>query len=101
MKLRFLKIPPNELFAVIEKEFEMSSEEINYWKNLIFGNSIIINLAKEHDIIKSHSFDNKFIDVAIEAGADYIVSGDRHLLELKEFQGIKIITAKEMVLLSK
>ena len=29
--------------------------------------------------------------------ADYIVSGDQHLLKLKEFKGIKILTAKEFL----
>ena len=41
--------------------------------------------------------DNKFIETALEAKADYIVSGDHHLLELKEFRGIKIVKAKELL----
>jgi putative PIN family toxin of toxin-antitoxin system len=39
--------------------------------------------------------DNKYIECAITAGADYIISGDTHLLELKKYRSIKIVSAKE------
>ena len=35
--------------------------------------------------------DNIFIETAIEAEADYLVTEDKDLLDLKEYQGIKII----------
>jgi putative PIN family toxin of toxin-antitoxin system len=35
--------------------------------------------------------DNKFIECAVAAGAKYIVSGGRHLLNLKAFKGIQIL----------
>jgi len=31
----------------------------------------------------------------LEGHAQYIVSGDKHLLELKEFRGIRIVRAAE------
>jgi putative PIN family toxin of toxin-antitoxin system len=39
--------------------------------------------------------DNKYIECGIAANVDYIISGDIHLLELKEYGNIKIINAKE------
>ncbi len=41
--------------------------------------------------------DNKFLACALEVKADYIVSGDNHLLELKHFHGIQIVNAKAFV----
>ena len=41
------------------------------------------------------SDDDKFLGCAKDAKAVYIVSGDRDLLVLQEFEGIEIITAKE------
>jgi uncharacterized protein len=35
--------------------------------------------------------DDKYLVCAVEGGADFIVSGDRHLKDLKEFQGIPIV----------
>ncbi|MCB0047243.1 MAG: putative toxin-antitoxin system toxin component, PIN family [Caldilineaceae bacterium] len=36
--------------------------------------------------------DDKFVALAVESGAQYIVSGDKHLLNLNAYQGIKIVT---------
>ena len=49
------------------------------------------------DKIKKDPTDNKFLACALEIKADYIVSGDNHLLELKHFHGIQIVDAKIFV----
>jgi putative PIN family toxin of toxin-antitoxin system len=36
--------------------------------------------------------DNRILECAVEAAADFIVTGDKHLLTLKNFQDIRIIT---------
>jgi len=40
---------------------------------------------------------NKILECALEAQASFIVSGDKHLLEIKEYKGIKIISPKEFL----
>lgn len=42
--------------------------------------------------VTSDPDDDKFIVAGVEGGADYIVSGDPHLLEVKEYGGVKIVT---------
>ena len=44
-----------------------------------------------------HESDNKFLETAIEAKAGYIITGDWHLLKLKDFRGIKIIKARQFL----
>jgi putative PIN family toxin of toxin-antitoxin system len=46
-------------------------------------------------IITEHPSDNKFLELAVAGKADFILSGDKHLLDLKNFHGIKIITPAE------
>ena len=41
--------------------------------------------------------DNMLLECALEAKADYIISGDEHLLKLKEFKGIKIVSVKDFL----
>jgi putative PIN family toxin of toxin-antitoxin system len=41
--------------------------------------------------------DDKFLEAAIEGKADYIVSRDHHLLDLKEYQKIKIVTPEKFL----
>ena len=37
--------------------------------------------------------DNRIIECAVEYGADYIISGDKHLLKLGEYQAVRILDA--------
>lgn len=41
--------------------------------------------------------DNRILECAKEAKADFVVTGDRHLLHLKEFEGIKVVTIREFL----
>lgn len=43
--------------------------------------------------------DVKFLEAALSAKADFIVSGDKDLLVLKEFRGTKILKASEFLTL--
>ena len=46
-------------------------------------------------LVTEDPFDNLFLALATENGAGLIVSGDRHLLELKRYDKIEIVTASE------
>ena len=48
-------------------------------------------------VIKEDRPDNKFLACAIAAQASFIISGDKHLLKLKEFQGIPIVSPREFL----
>jgi putative PIN family toxin of toxin-antitoxin system len=43
--------------------------------------------------------DNRILECARHAGAEYIVTGDRHLLKLASFEGIKIVTIADFLAL--
>jgi predicted nucleic acid-binding protein len=47
--------------------------------------------------VKADPTDDIILRTAYDGKADYIVSGDEHLLALKEFKGIKIVTVSEML----
>ncbi|MGC8856776.1 MAG: putative toxin-antitoxin system toxin component, PIN family [Anaerolineae bacterium] len=50
-------------------------------------------------VIVTDPADNKFLEAAIAGKVNYIVSGDRHLLELGSFRGIPIIKAADFIAL--
>jgi len=55
----------------------------------------VVEGKAEIDVIQADPTDNKYLACALEGEADYIVSGDRHLLlDVGLYQGIKIIKAK-------
>lgn len=76
---------------------KMSNEMVEEWKNMIIENAIIVEPTEEINIVKEDPDDNKFIEAAIAGQAKYIVTQDNHLLKLKEFKGIKILTPKEIL----
>jgi predicted nucleic acid-binding protein len=41
--------------------------------------------------------DNRILECALDAHADLVVTGDRHLLKLKKFQGIPIIRLADFI----
>ncbi len=48
-----------------------------------------------HKIIEWDSDDDKFINAALSAEADYIISSDAHLLDHDGFEGLKIMKPKD------
>jgi uncharacterized protein len=41
--------------------------------------------------------DNRILECAIAAGASAVVTGDRHLLALKNYRGIGIMTVSDLL----
>jgi|SRR5271156_1836494 len=41
--------------------------------------------------------DNRILEAAVESSADVIVSGDKHLLRMKVYRGIKILTIGQLL----
>ncbi|OGK11243.1 MAG: putative toxin-antitoxin system toxin component, PIN family [Candidatus Riflebacteria bacterium RBG_13_59_9] len=60
-------------------------------------NQVFIASPEAISVVHEDPHDDKFIECAVGAGADYIVSGDRHLLKLKSYKGIPIVTPAELL----
>lgn len=58
---------------------------------------LVVHPAQKLHLIAQDPSDNMVLECAMEAKADFIVSGDRHLLQLKEFHSIPILTARQFV----
>jgi len=54
--------------------------------------TVLVKPVKSLDAVKDDPTDNRFLECAVEAHADVIVSGDRHLLSLRSFRKIPIVT---------
>lgn len=84
-----------ELATKLSKKFHWAEEDIH---NVIEGILVFANLVKPKqtiNFIKDDPKDNNILECAVQGKVDYIISGDKkHLLSLKEFRNIPIITAK-------
>lgn len=85
-----------EITEVIERPLLKKYINEDY-KKFILNNfrkySIIIKPVFDERVITTDPPDDKFINCALTAKAD-IITGDRHLLEIKTYKEIKIINAK-------
>lgn len=59
--------------------------------------AVIVKVKSRFKVIKDDPDDDIILRTAYDGKADCIVSGDKHLLSLREFKGIKIATVNEML----
>ncbi len=58
----------------------------------------IVESKEKTNIIKEHKEDNRILECALSAKAHYLVTGGtKHILPLKEFKGIKIVSPSEFL----
>ena len=85
------------LYPKIQKYQQKSVQEIDAYFEDILMFAWIVEGEEIVDVIKDDPADNKYLACAYEGEADYIVSGDHHLLDLGTYQGIDIIKAREFL----
>jgi putative PIN family toxin of toxin-antitoxin system len=56
-----------------------------------------VDIAGDVHVVTDDSDDDKFIECALVAKATAIVSGDHHLLELGNYEGIAMLSAAEFL----
>jgi len=61
----------------------------------IFSMSAIVDVTEKIHIITEDSSDNKILECAVSAAADYIITGDKHLIGLKNFRGIEVLSPED------
>lgn len=53
----------------------------------------MITPSKRLKVVKEDPVDNKFLECAVEAKAEYIISADKHLRNLRKYQGVRIVSS--------
>jgi putative PIN family toxin of toxin-antitoxin system len=82
----------------MKKKYRIGEQEIVQLIDLLKKEAVIVpGVPGVKGVIPRDPEDHKFLACAMEAGADFIVSGDRHLLDLGAHRGIPIITVQEFV----
>jgi hypothetical protein len=56
-------------------------------------NMKMVTPSKRLKVIKEDPADNKFLECAIEAEAEYIISADSHLRNLRKYEGVRIVSS--------
>ena len=80
-----------------EKGFLITNQQIEEVIETLTTKAFLTPGTLEVDIVKNDPDDNKFIACAIEGLASHIISGDKDLLSINEYQGIKIVKARDFL----
>jgi putative PIN family toxin of toxin-antitoxin system len=87
-----------EIIEILSRKFNFNNHQIfEVLKDIESLTTLIIPKIRLK-VIGEDSNDNRVLECAVEGKAQYIVSGDeKHILPLKEYQGIKILRATEFL----
>ena len=82
-------------FIEVLKIANTTADEI--LSKIVSLSTIVIGPKLEKNVVKEDKKDDKFIECALNAKANIIVSGDNHLLKLGEYKDIKIMTTSDVL----
>jgi len=87
-----------ELEGVLcERKFKYPAEVASSIIQEIESISEIVAPSRRIDIVQADPYDNMILECAGAGRVDYIVSGGFRLLDLREFEGIKIVTVVQLL----
>ena len=89
-----------EVAGVLVRKFGWSHERCAQALDMLQGLATIIEPSRFVSAIEHDHADNRILECALEASAEYLVSGDRRqLLPLEEYEGVTILRAPWFLLL--
>jgi putative PIN family toxin of toxin-antitoxin system len=87
-----------EMAEVLRKKFNWESWQISQIIDEIREAATLVIPHQILSVIKRDEDDNRILECALEGNAQYIISGDkRHLLPLKDYRGMKILSPSEFL----
>ncbi len=87
-----------ELSDSLKEDFGWSKDEIMRVIKRIRTKTILIHPKTSLSVIKEKRDDNRILECAVEGKVDYLISGDKkHLLPLKKYQGVRILSPAEFL----
>jgi len=77
-----------ERFGLDDDEIQTEVETLQYYAEIVAPDEAL-------NVVDADPDDDKFLEVAVTANADYVVSGDQHLLDIDSFRDIDIVAPRE------
>ncbi len=86
----------NKILVRADKPFKLSEKEAEQVVETMRNLAEVIQPRSRVSICGDED-DNRVLECAIDGRAEWIISGDLHLLELQSFQGVKIVTVGDFL----
>jgi putative PIN family toxin of toxin-antitoxin system len=85
-----------EVLGVLGRKFSRDTEELSRLAVFLADLADIVAPAARLQVLADEP-DNRVLECALAGGARLIVTGDRAMLALKEFQGVEIVTLRDFL----
>jgi putative PIN family toxin of toxin-antitoxin system len=99
IRLMMSRVMLDEFLRVLAyPKLRLSEEEIHYLLYVeVLPHVEMVEVHPGPILIPADLSDDMFLQCAVAAGAKYIISGDRHLLQLKSYKRINILSPAEFL----
>jgi len=77
--------------------FDHTLADVEELVRLLRKTSRMIKVRSEFRAVREDPADNAILNTAYDGRSEFVVSGDHHLLNLKKFRGIRIISPRQML----
>jgi len=84
----------NEGLSVLSSKFSRDKEGLSHVAVILSELGDLVEPAQKVSIFKD-DHDNRILECAIDGKAEFLVTGDKEMLRLRNYKGIKIISLKE------
>jgi putative PIN family toxin of toxin-antitoxin system len=84
----------DELLGILARKFARDAEELAHVAVFLSGLGILVKPRRRLRVVKD-DLDNRILECAVAGRARAIITGDRALLALGEYKGVRIISLRE------
>ena len=91
MLAEFVEVMSREKFA------EVGRSRLASFLSILVRRTTIVSVKHTRRVIAQDPEDDMVLSTALKGNASCIVSGDEHLLDLKRFKGVKVVTVDAML----
>lgn len=86
----------SEVLRILSSKFNREKEALSRTALYLTDVAHIVKTTRKIKILKDDP-DNRILECAVAGNAEFIVTGDKEMLRLKEFEEIKIISLKQFL----
>jgi len=87
----------DEVAGVLSRKFSWSAPRVREAKQAIGSFTVLVHPTEPVNLVREDEADNRILECALAAGADTIITGDHHLLQLGRFLGTQITTPRQFL----
>ena len=86
----------NEVLSVLSSKFSRDKEGLSHVAVILSELGELVKPTHKVSIFKENA-DNRILECAIQGKADVLVTGDKEMLQLREYKGVRIISLEEYI----